>query len=145
MDQKSQLVGGEAESRKYFTISKNRNQMSGDQIRAKETTKLNQKGENNEDSSMVGYQGIISNENATTRLEEPFAATARDNENWLNPKMDDTHRGSASASRPTPITDTKTPNTTAMGMHIVRVKDDQSTNLDFAAGVASEDASFVNP
>ena len=139
-------MGGEAESRKYFAIATNRNQMSsGDQRKPREISPRNQKGENNEDSSMVGYKGIISNENATTRLEEPFGTTARDNENWLNQKVDDTQLGSASASRPTPITDTKTPNTTAMGMHVRQMKDDQFTSLDFAAGVASEDASFVNP
>ena len=117
---------------------------SGDQIRTSQISPRNQKGENNEDSSKIGYKGIISNENATTRLEEPFNSTARDNENWLHQKMDDTQRGSVSLSRPTPITAAKTPYTTAMGMHTGRVKDDQSTNLDYAAGVASEDASFVH-
>lgn len=86
---------------------------------------------------MVGYKGIISNENATTRMEEPFAATATNNEKWLNQKLDGPQGASpSSTSRLAPTIDIKTA--------ADQTKDGHSTTLDFAAAATSDDASFLH-
>ena len=126
------MVGGEAEAGGYFAIDKKKTQMSiGD---AREIGPAGPKGVHHDKSSIS--KAFISNENATTRLEEPHAGTVANERSFKGTDMDDAQGARTVSGLPTPVTAIKTP--------LRQSKDDQSTNLDFAGALQSEDASFVN-